>query len=294
MILMTEKLMFNAMSHDINASQTRAYKAQKQVASGLRVNTAGDDPIAAARSSLLTSSLSSLESMGRVSAVAESQLAMAEGAINSAQELLVRARELAVMGANGSYNAQERQHISEEAAVLHETMIALANTNVGGTYLFAGTSGVEPFAADGTYSGDAGIREVDIAPGIRIAANIPGSNVFNVAGGENIIGMLENLVTGLTGNDVQAVFNVIEQLDRSMDQLNSARSSVGGALSEVAISNDQRTEANILLRKDRSDTIEIDQAEALVRMMEAQTAYQTALAQATRILSQLQNNPLVR
>jgi flagellin-like hook-associated protein FlgL len=69
---------------------------------------------------------------------------------------------------------------------------------------------------------------------------------------------------------------------------------VGGSLAEAAIGTRQRTDTNILLRKDRSDTVEIDQAEALIRMMEAQTAYQTALAEAARILGQLQNNPLAR
>ena len=54
MILMTERTRFDALSHDINASQTRAFRAQKQVATGQRVMTADDDPIAAARSSLLT------------------------------------------------------------------------------------------------------------------------------------------------------------------------------------------------------------------------------------------------
>lgn len=294
MILMTENTMFNALSHDINASQTRAFRAQKQVATGQRVMTADDDPIAAARSSLLTSSLSSLESMGRVAAVAQSQLATAEGAITSGQELLVRARELAVMGANGSYSAGERQHIAAEAAVLHDAMVSLANTDVGGTYIFSGTSGLKPFADDGTYLGDTGIRDVDVAPGIRIKSNLPGSEVFNVAAGQNIIGMLADLANGLQTDDIDAVHNVIENLDKSMDQLNSARSQLGGSLSELMLSDNQRSEANILMRKDRANTIEIDQAEALVRMMEAQTAYQTALAEAARIISQLQNNPLLR
>ena len=93
---------------------------------------------------------------------------------------------------------------------------------------------------------------------------------------------------------MQAVYDAIDQLDQSIDQLNSARSSVGGALSEISFSDSQRTELNILMRKDRADTVEIDQAQAIVRMLEAQTAYQTALAEATRILAQLQNNPLMR
>lgn len=294
MILMTENTVFNALSRDINASQTRAFRAQQQVATGLRVNTAADDPIAAARSSLLTASVSSIEAMGRVAAVAESQLSTAEGAINSAQELLMRARELAVMGANGSYTAEERQQIAAEAGVLHDSMTTLANTNLGGTYIFSGTSGAKPFNDDGTYNGDSGTRSVDVAPGIRIQANIPGNSVFTVLGGQNILGMMASLATALQTDDVQSVYNVIENLDSSMDQLNTARSQVGGSLSESNLANSQRSEANILLRKDRSDTIEIDQAEALVRMMEAQTAYQTALAEAARILSQLQNNPLTR
>ena len=85
-----------------------------------------------------------------------------------------------------------------------------------------------------------------------------------------------------------------QRLVARIDQLNSARSSVGGALSEISFSDSQRADLNILLRKDRADTVEIDQAQAMIRMLEAQTAYQTALAEATRILSQLQNNPLTR
>jgi flagellar hook-associated protein 3 FlgL len=294
MILMTENTVYNSLSHDINTTQVRAYKASRQAATGLRVMTADDDPIAAARSSLLGASISGLETMGRVAAIAESQIGAAEGALTGAQDVLSRARELAVLAANGSYSGEERKQVAAEMHVLQDTMLSLANTDVGGTYLFAGTSGVKPFEQDGTYVGDEGVRNLDVAPGIRISANLPGSAAFSVVGGQNIIGMLSSLAAGLESDDVQAVYNAIDNLDRSMDQINSARSTIGGTLSELTLAENQRTEANILMRKDRADTIEVDQAEALVRMVEAQTAYQTALAEAARILSQLQNNPLTR
>lgn len=294
MILMTENTIYNALTTDINKIQTRAFKAQKQVATGQRVMSADDDPVAAARGSLLNASISSLDTMGRVAAIAQSHLGSAEAAITDAQSILSRARELAILGANGASSADDRAQVVAETAVLKDGMLALANTQVGGSYIFSGTSGAKPFADDGTYMGDSGVRALDVAPGVRINSNVPGSAVFNVVGGQNIIGILARLTSSLEGNDVQAVYDAIDQLDHSIDQLNGARSSVGGALSEISFSDAQRTDLNILMRKDRSDTIEIDQAQAMIRMLEAQTAYQTALAEATRILSQLQNNPLTR
>jgi flagellar hook-associated protein 3 FlgL len=293
MLIMTENTIYTAQINDIQAAQRRTFTAQQRASSGLRVMTADDDPTAAARGSLLNAAIGSIRAMGRVADIATSQLDTADKSMGEAQAMLSRARELAVMGANEPLSPDERKHIAAEVHVLHDSMVALANTQVGGTYIFAGAGAAAPFAADGTYSGDSGVRQLDVAPGVRISANVPGSAVFNVTGGENIIGMLEDLATSLEGDEVQKIYDAIETLDRAIDQVNTARSEVGGQMVQLNLAETQRTETDILLKRDRSDSLEVDQSEALVRMIEANTAYQTALAAASHILAQLQNNRLM-
>ena len=294
MLLITQNTIFNNISSNVAEAQVKAQKTQQQASSGLRVNDAADDPVASARGSLLGASLATLQSMDRASRIASSNLDASEQAITQSMELLERAQELAVAAANASLSATQRGFIAEEVGVLRDTMVSFANTKNAGVFLFSGFRNVEPFAADGTYSGDDGVRRVDAAPGLRIDVNLPGSTVYNVTGGENVIGTLSDLHQSLMANDVPGATAALTRIQRSADQLSEARTAVSANLAQATAAGRKRADLSTLLQRSRSEAIEIEQTEALVRMTEAQTAYQTAVSSAARIIAQMQTNPLWR
>lgn len=294
MLLTTNNSMFDAMSQDVARTQRRAFETHRQVATGKRVNTPADDPIAAARGALTGAALARLNSMDRVARVASAQMLTSEAVLNEVVNKLQKANELAIAGATGALSGEERSMIAEEVDVIHEFVLSAANSRQAGNYLYSGFGSDEPFIADGTYGGDSGVRQVDVAPGLRINVNQPGDQIFNAPTGRNILKDLQDLSTALRSDDIPGLHASIETTTLGQQQITSARAVLGAGLIKLEVAEAKRSDANLLLRKERSESLELDQAEGLVRMTEAQNALQTAMAAAAKVIGQMQMNPLVR
>lgn len=81
--------------------------------------------------------------------------------------------------ANQPQSPTSRVAIANELAVLKEHMINVANTSIGGEYLFGGTKVKNPpIAQDGRYMGNDQKLEALIGSNVKIPYNIPGTQLF--------------------------------------------------------------------------------------------------------------------
>jgi len=165
--------------------QAALSKIQNQVASGKRVNTPADDPIAAVHILELERSKVESEQYDKNSALARSRLSLEEQSLADAGTLLTRVRELVLQASNiGTLTDNDRESIATELASRLEQMQDIANRkDGGGEYLFAGFSTLtQPFAgaASGnvTYSGDQGARQLQVGATQRVADSHSGFDVF--------------------------------------------------------------------------------------------------------------------
>jgi flagellar hook-associated protein 3 FlgL len=288
MPLITENMIFTSLRNSVAQTAFRLQQAQVHASAGKRVMSASDDPVAAIQISAQTAGLQSLEGMGNAAQFAEIQESAAGQSIAAAQTLVARAKEFAIQAATGSVNQSDRENIASQVGQLRESLLALANTQVSGVYIFAGfATAAAPFATDGTYSGDSGVRIVEAAPEQMVAVNIPGSQVFNVDGGQNIIGVLDNLQQALLANDVASVQADMDGLDRSTTQLSQAQATVGASLTALQGATFRRQQLGLLLAGQRSALGDLDQAVGITDLVQAQSAYQAAVAQASRMLDVL-------
>lgn len=186
-------------------AQARLQRTQEELASGKRILSPSDDPVAAAQISSLRSELSRIETFQRNIDLATSELASTETTIATAEDILNRARDLAVRASNASMNGTAKRGIAIEIDGLRDQLLALANTkNASGEYVFAGfASNAEAFsdetrnindgdwvdieiglpvnndfATQVTFEGDANARIINIAPGVTIATRVTGEAVF--------------------------------------------------------------------------------------------------------------------
>lgn len=165
--------------------QTALSKVQNQVATGKRVNTPADDPIAAVHILELERNQIESEQYGKNSALARSRLSLEEQSLADAGTVMLRVRELVLQASNiGTLNDNDRESIAVELASRLEQMQDIANRkDGGGEYLFAGFSTLtQPFAgaASGnvTYSGDQGARLLQVGATQRVADSHSGFDVF--------------------------------------------------------------------------------------------------------------------
>jgi flagellar hook-associated protein 3 FlgL len=164
--------------------QAALAKIQNQVATGKRVQSPADDPVAAAQLYALTRVQSQLDQYGNNSTALTGRLQLEEQAVADASTVLQRVRELALQANTATVSNSDRQDIATELKSRIEELQSIANRkDANGDYLFAGYAATtQPFARDASgqmiYSGDAGVRQVQIDDSRFIADSDPGSAVF--------------------------------------------------------------------------------------------------------------------
>jgi flagellar hook-associated protein 3 FlgL len=167
----------------MQTQQSILSSTQNHLATGLRVQTPADDPVAAVHILELQRALQESEQFARNSDAAGNRLTLEEQSLADSNTLLQRVHELALQGNNFTVGSVGRRAIAVEIRGRLSELQGIANSkDAGGEYLFAGfATGTQPFVQNGstvTYAGDQGVRLQQIGPSQRIADGHSGHDVF--------------------------------------------------------------------------------------------------------------------
>lgn len=170
----------------INRQQADMLKTQQQVASGRRVLTPADDPVAAARALDIGQADSANSQYVENQNRARDSLGLAESVLGRVTELLHDVRTLTVQAGNPALSNSDRASIAGEVNARLDELLGLSNTRDGtGQYLFSGFQGhTKPFSqtpAGFVYAGDQGQRLVQVSPSRTMEASESGTEVFERA-----------------------------------------------------------------------------------------------------------------
>lgn len=114
----------------------------ERLASGYRINKAGDDAAGLAVSEKLRAKIRGLQVAQRNANDGISLVQVAEGGLNEVQNILVRMRELGVQAASDTIGPAERVYLDNEYQALKSEVDRIANgTDFNGTNLLDGTGG---------------------------------------------------------------------------------------------------------------------------------------------------------
>ncbi len=167
----------------LGQQQTVLLKTQQQVSTGRRIQTASDDPVAAARAvSVNQADAMNTQYAGNRSA-ARNTLSLAESNLQSVTSLLHDVHTTTVNAGNGSLTAADRRTMATELSGRLQELVGLANSTDGaGNYLFSGfQSKTQPFvdvAGVTSYNGDDGQRLVQANAGRQISSSDSGADMF--------------------------------------------------------------------------------------------------------------------
>ena len=288
MTRVTDNMIFASLRRDVGRAQLDNYRAHLRASTGRRVQTASDDPVAAVRAQVFQSGLARLEAMDRTAGRAELIATTTETALGHALELLDQAHGIAVAGAAEPASAEDRANAGAVVDQVRDTMLAVANTEIDGEHVFGGFRvATPPFLADGSFVGDANLREVEVAPEVRATMNVSGADAFTAAGGEDILALLQSLRDDLLANDPIAVRSRLSALDAAREQLVRAHAGASLNLRIIQESAAARRALRETFLDARSAAIEVDQTEAYVELLETQNALEASTTVAARILDSL-------
>ncbi|MNM75710.1 Flagellar hook-associated protein 3 [compost metagenome] len=162
-------------------------KTAEQASSGIKLETAADDPVGAARLLQLEQQKAMLgQYTSNINALNTAQ-AQEESVLDSINTVLQKVSELAVRAGGASLNDDDRKSIGEEVGQAEEQLLNLMNSkDANGRYIFSGaSSNTQPFLrnSDGTYSyqGDQTQLELKIGDSMSLGLNDTGWDVFQQA-----------------------------------------------------------------------------------------------------------------
>ena len=123
----------------LNANVAGLKKASEKLASGYRINRAGDDAAGLAISEKMRSQIKGLNQAVRNSQDGINMIQTFEGAAQETHSILQRMKELATESANGTYdNTTDRAAIQLEFDQLNAELNQIADTDFNGTIVLNG------------------------------------------------------------------------------------------------------------------------------------------------------------
>ncbi|MGZ8460872.1 MAG: flagellar hook-associated protein FlgL, partial [Candidatus Deferrimicrobiaceae bacterium] len=146
-----------------------------QASSGKRINKPSDDATGAGRAVDYKVAIAVGDQYVKNIGDASNAIGFAENTLGSVSSALVRAKELALQGANGTMDAASRAAISKEVSQLRDQLLSLSNSRNRNEYVFSGfKTDVAAFDASFVYQGDAGAINVMVDRGTMISRNVAG------------------------------------------------------------------------------------------------------------------------
>jgi flagellar hook-associated protein 3 FlgL len=257
-----------------------------ELASGLRVTTLQDDPVAVAQSTLLGSSISQDDTFVQTASNETSRLQVTDSTLGDVVSQITQALSTAVEGNNGTNNASDLASVANELSGIRDQVLSLANTSYQGQYLFGGSQGsTAPFTlnnatnpATANYTGDNTVQFIESPNGQKLQVNLVGSAVFGSAG-TGVLGALNQLISDFSGGATTATLTTdTGALTTALGQLSAQRSTLDSSLSRLqSTSTYVQTEAG-QLQIAQSNLVEADPASVATQLSQAETQHQALLS----------------
>jgi flagellar hook-associated protein 3 FlgL len=282
------------MSSDVLAAiwetQTQENTALQQMSTGKRVNLPSDDPLAAAQmvgnqdqSNRADQYLQNIDTL-------TSQLQTADTALGSTVTAVTQAITLGVQGSTGTLSQANRQQIVQNLLGIQSQLVQLANTSVGGSFLFGGTaSTAPPYTLDSTspsgvtYNGNSGTNTVQVADGLKLQTNMPGNQLFQNSAGD-VFGSLQKLITALQSGTPADAQTATNDLRTAFDALAGQRIFYGNAVNQLNSTQTFLQQEQVTLKSQANNLVGADLTQAATELTKATTAHDAALAAAAKIL----------
>lgn len=253
-------------------SQTRMLldKSLERLASGYRINKAGDDAAGLAISEKLRAKIKGLSQAQRNASDGVSLIQVAEGGLNEVQNILVRLRELGVQAASDTIGNEERKYLNDEYSSLKEELNRIANsTEFNGTVLLDGTGGSLDFQVN---TGGQNLLGVD-----RISFD-----AFRLDTKADKLGIDElNVLTKVASQrSLASVDNAIEYVSSIRGELGAIENRLTSTVRNISVSIENLSAA-------RSRIKDVDMAEEVAEM----TKHNILMQAGTAVLTQCNEVP---
>lgn len=276
----TNKMMTDQAVYNITQRLQQLESVQEKISSGKEVNKPSDNPAGMAKILDYRKNLAAFNQYERNIGVGKSWLNASESALDHANEIVNRAREIAIAQSNATATKATREIARKELENLVGQMLQLANTKLGDRYIFGGFKTEQPpFDQLAAYQGDEGQIRLEIRTNDYIDVNIPGDLVF----GKALVG-LSQLNAALGENVSKEISGSLAKLDDGSQQILQQQAFLGAKTNRLESVENILSQAKTNYTQLLSETEEADVAKTVTDLSSQQLAYQAILASTAKVI----------
>ena len=290
-IRVTQGILTQRTLSNLNTQLREILLLQEQLATGQSVNRPSDNPIDARRAVNIRALIQENEQY--VSNIQDVSPFLSETTteLQRVVDVIQRARELTLQGANETNGQDQLDAIALEINQLIEDVFDAANHQTNDRYIFGGTRTLAaPFEVTRTagdidsvtYVGNEDAINVAVADGTTVTVNEPGSEAFQSQ--IDIFTVLIGIRDDLRAGDQASLQTRIDDLDTAQDQSLLSQSRIGATQNRLERVSGSAEDFIVQLQRVLSDKIDVDFAETIVNLNAQQNALEAALNAAGRVL----------
>jgi flagellar hook-associated protein 3 FlgL len=278
--------------NNLNQISDQMDQAQTQVTTGLAVNQVSDAPDVI---STLLATRASLSSQQQISSNLEefgTEVNTGEQALQSAVTLFDQVQTLGAEGATSTATAATNSTLAQQVGSILQETVGLADTNVGGRYIFSGDSDQQtPYTVDLTqtppvsgYLGSAATRVAQHPDGSTFAVSLTAQTIFDSSDPTtNVFSAITNLQTALASNDSAAIQTANAGLSQVGDYLNQQLAFYGNTQDEITEATSYGQTLTVQLQTQIANLQDADLTGSILKLNQAQTQEQAALQSEAQI-----------
>lgn len=280
-------LYINTLVGSLDATSASEQQLTEELASGSRVNTLSDDPVAAGENVLLSAQISSDDTFSQTASSAQSLLQVSDSALSTVVSQLTSAVSLATEANNGTLNSGDLASIGNQLSGIRDEVLSVANTTYMGQYIFAGSHGnTQPFTLDAstntiTYNvgNDPNSTSYLQTPnGQNIQLNLPGDQLFTATGAD-VLNTLNQLVTDFSSGTVSPSAQADTQaLSTALSHVSQQRVLIDNSLTRLSAAENYTQGESTQLTANQTTLLQANVGQIATQLSTAETQ-QTALSQ---------------
>ncbi len=289
MLRFPDRVLSDTVRFDLNTNLGNLTSVEQELATGKRINSPSDDPVATASVMRYNNDIALDNQFTRTAGDAKSRLDAADTALSSLTDVMQRVRELTVQAGSGTLNATDLTAIGNELNQLVGQAVQIGNTKVGNQYIFAGTKTTTvPFAPVGgavpasvAFNGDSNPINVPTGQGTQTRVNVDGNATF-----APVLSAIIQIRDAVNTNNTAGIQGALTTIDNAMDGVSQQRGTIGATSNGLDALTNRISAELTTFQSQRSQLQDTDMADAAVRLNQAQNVYQAALGAAAKAVQQ--------
>ncbi|GER68386.1 flagellar hook-associated protein 3 [Weizmannia acidilactici] len=285
----TQSMLARNFLNNLNTSYSKLAKYQEQLASGKKINKLSDDPLSAMKGISYRRTVAQVKQYEDNFSEASTWIETTNDALDEANQVLQRIRELVVEGSTDTETPSDRQSIADEVEQLRDQLVDIANTKVNDKYIFNGTNTTEkPISTDiSTFDGSTtlGINnnpvKIELSKGIYLQVNADGSKVFS----DDLFKDLKDLISDLNaGTSANGFDRYLDKIDAHIDNVLSELSQTGARSNRLDLMKERVSQQELTATEIMSNNEDVDIDQVYTDFSVASGAYTAALKVGAQVI----------